>query len=93
MKPSEILRAAAVLIDQRTDAHDGYYTGCGRIAQVMGHYTDWDRDTWEVPESVMAYLGLVAPPKIKVGETWWGNDGPRIIGLCLAAAIAEGEGH
>ena len=101
MKPSEILRLAARHVE-----NNPYRCGCPAIAHVMGRFEEWHSGLgssrgWGVPEDVMEYFGLVGPkrPTSKLtSELWWGegrpeNAGPRIIGLCLAAAIAESEGQ
>ena len=96
MKPSEILRLAAQGVEQFPE-----HCGCDRIGVVaFQHELPWD-------ERVAACKAFeVVKPDVDPGphKPWWGdfktdsymsdeNHGARIVGLCLAAAIAESEGQ
>lgn len=89
MKPSKVLREAARIVERSRRPN---YCGCPAIGAVLGIYF-LDRD---LPEPVMGYFRLVAPsPDSSPYGAWWRGPeekGERIIGLCLAAAIAESEG-
>lgn len=89
MKPSEILRVAA----RRVERHHTF-AGCLAINGVRA------------PVALIAaaheYFQRVAPSDFTRRDFWWGSDytfadppamGARIVGLCLAAAIAESEGQ
>jgi hypothetical protein len=83
MKPSEILREAARRIERGVNIY-----GCCAIAEV----SSWD--DLDEGSPVVSYFSLVRPHRSPTG-IWWSTeerDGARILGLCLAAAIAESEG-
>lgn len=86
MKSSKILRKAARMVDRGYD--EG---GCCAIIDSAPIRTDADY------ERAMKRFEMVKPRRTNTNLYWWdihskeGNDA-RIIGLCLAAAIAESEG-
>lgn len=97
MKPSAILRGAAKLIE------DGECSeGCWAITSVGQRLGAKVSDI----DKAHGAFDAVKPPSFNGGyDTWWGSvyDNPRtnslprnmnarIVGLCLAAAIAESEG-
>ena len=96
MKPSEILREAARLVEGSPGPD---MCGCYAIALVAGtlRHGDWPYP-YHIPEDVLRHFHMVAPYK-RASTTlrrWWqgyGEKDERIIGLCLAAAIAESEGQ
>lgn len=96
MKPSEILKLAARIVERGEKD-----CGCDAIGWAasgrVGHYP---------PDNVMEFFLHLYPQDggSYYCETWWGsfrnrthrspaNRNARIIGLCLAAAIAESEGQ
>ena len=88
MKSSEILREAARRIELGKDQF-----GCHAIFVAMGGnmHTIWPEPEWD--SHIMRRFRVVAPSKAKNGNAWWDTySEARIIGLCLAAAIAESEG-
>ena len=89
MKSSEILREAARLVESRSGAP----FGCVAIAHVLGLYDGpCGPGVSGIPEKVMARFEVVSNG-YRFGPWWDESDsGPRIIGLCLAAAIAEDAG-
>lgn len=72
--------------------------GCIEISMVVWREIDQRKFTLEKRHAIDVraryYFRMVAPPQIPDSGFWWRrNDrAPRIIGLCLAAAIAESEG-
>ena len=91
MKSSEVLREAARTIELGRGTF-----GCLAIADVMGLYAPWKNGVADIPRQVMAAYRKVAPRGHNLSDPWWDTDErgecSRIIGLCLAAAIAEDEG-
>ena len=88
MKPSEILRKAAYLVES-VPAED--YCGCYAIMlEAREHAPKQETDT-------LVAFEILRPPKGPEGacNRWWGlgDEDARILGLCLAAAIAESEGQ
>jgi hypothetical protein len=91
MKSSEILREAARSVERGLDSY-----GCWAIVDAAE--ADYGLSLEETIKNsapatkAMTYFRLLSP-RIAF-STWWDFDdqGPRIIGLCLAAAIAESEG-
>lgn len=90
MKVSEILRESARLI-----AAGVCELGCPAISRAAGS---------DGPAYLRAHavFRLVGPHRDNFGNPWWGswescvdeaNRSARVIGLCLAAAIAESEGQ
>lgn len=84
MKPSQILREAARLVERGK-----YSGGCAAIL--------WARVPYEDRGAAREYFHLLRPSKSSDSGYWWDFDpqgkSARIIGLCLAAAIAESEGE
>lgn len=85
-KPSQALRAAARLVERESERF-----GCGAIARTALDDT--------VRVETLRYFARI---HIMTAAPWWGGwddynkpeyRNPRIIGLCLAAAIAESEGR
>lgn len=92
VKPSEILRKAALWIER-----DIEWSGLGCCAISCAAQYDDHKE-----ESAMHYFRQVGPRIDTHEDPWWGNwetyraptnQCARIIGLCLAAAIAESEGN
>jgi len=87
MKSSEILRKAARRVERGTAI-----SGCGAIMQasrLSRRGQNWLEDFDRAHGIFARYL---RQPNCTY---WWPKEpahGPRIIGLCLAAAIAESEG-
>jgi hypothetical protein len=85
MKASEILRQAARLVERGEE-----WYGCFAIDEVAGADSIGH-------EQAMGIFKIVAPDGHSLGSFWWGASersmDARIIGLCLAAAIAESEGQ
>jgi hypothetical protein len=100
-KSSAILRAAARRIER-----EGGGLGCVAIWIASGRPPSFpfpgDTGRGLVRPRVMQHFSRVAPhADSNCGNVWWTGPGgsydpvnrePRIIGLCLAAAIAESEG-
>lgn len=98
MKPSEILKQAARRVELLQTT-----CGCDSIRMVVNGSLAVGSAI--PPESVMQFFRLVGPRNASAGKTWWGrwrggwysctpaDRDARIIGLCLAAAIAESEGQ
>lgn len=93
MKPSKILREAAKHIEKEQCLDQ--LCGCDVIQRKCKSYQQVI-DTHK-------YFSMVAPKRKEPFRSWWGkisnesyqrpsNVNARIIGLCLAAAIAESEG-
>ncbi len=86
MKSSEILRRAARLLERNYEAeNDGYPGACFAISEVTnGEHCPYN------PEDFMHRL------LVRFFGRWigyrWDDQSSRIVGLCLAAAIAESEG-
>ena len=89
MKSSEILRRAARMVEREQSSF-----GCFAILKVMRLYRTGELRG--IPEPVLGAFRKVAPRGRHLSDPWWfADDGgmdARIIGLCLAAAIAEDEG-
>lgn len=82
MKSSEILRNAAKLIEEGV-----WYGGCSAINSAARDSVGDGVRALEIFKTI-----FLDHPRT---DLWWGMvpaSGPRIIGLCLAAAIAESEG-
>ena len=87
MKSSEILRKAA-----RRDERGMAVNGCGAIAQASGLLLQKANGLQEFERAKGIFARYLRQPNCTY---WWPKEpehGPRIIGLCLAAAIAESEG-
>jgi hypothetical protein len=87
MKSSEILRKAARRVER--GMNDG---GCGAIAEVSGALRFKAREIMDFERASGIFARYLRQPNCVY---WWPREpahGPRIIGLCLAAAIAESEG-
>lgn len=92
MKPSEILRKAA-----RTVEREPMELGCCAILAIQPFAAS------EEESDAFHWFDLIKPLRPRGAEDpWWGgwgtypeprNHNARIIGLCLAAAIAESEGQ
>ena len=81
MKSSEILREAAQLVEWGAQT-----VGCIAIVAAAPN----NKDRLRALDIFRRYFEPAARPVV-----WWDTEiahGPRIIGLCLAAAIAESEG-
>lgn len=81
MKSSEILREAARRVESGKAMG-----GCYALLCVRCNYKD--------KKGARNYFKMVKPSR-PIDGYWWPLDvrhGPRIIGLCLAAAIAESDG-
>jgi hypothetical protein len=84
VKPSEILREAALMVER-----DEERFGCLAIDTAAG-------PDFIAYERAMETFEIVAPEGLGIGSFWWPmkeRHSARIIGLCLAAAIAESEGQ
>jgi hypothetical protein len=88
MKPSEVLRKAAQMVER-----DYEYLGCLAIWHTAR--------SCRLEAETLEFFERVAPARRVDGDPWWGNwatceknpqKNARIIGLCLAAALAESEG-
>lgn len=78
MKSSEILRKAARGVER-----GDYYGGCLAI--------DLESPSRDYLRAHKRYA-VVKPDRVPSNGYWWSGRDTRIIGLCLAAAIAESEG-
>lgn len=95
MKSSEILREAAKLIERDKEYPCGACYALKETLIERGQSTGaseersyvWGPEKWRGP-SYYLYEMFGRNTKYRL----WDSHGPRIIGLCLAAAIAESEG-
>lgn len=94
MKPSEVLRRAARNIARGVDR-----LGCVAISTAVWHELNLRKkltmgEIYAIEVRARYYFRMVAPPQIPNSGFWWRryDSDPHIIGLCLAAAIAESEG-
>lgn len=90
MKPSKALRLAAQWLEKEAEAVRPSSCCPGACLAICCVSDD----------KIDGYNHTAGPMKTMVdiyGEGrrgyWWATQGPRIIGLCLAAAIAESEGQ
>lgn len=100
MKPSQILRCAAQIIEREELEglrNNDRLGGCDAIFEALGE----SFQALGLDDVVLEYFGRVKPRGARPFRWWWGNRknyytsdnmNARIIGLCLAAAIAESEG-
>lgn len=87
MKSSEILRKAARRVERGMAV-----SGCGAIAQSSGLSRRGPNGIEEYGRARDIFARYLRRTNCTY---WWPKEpahGPRIIGLCLAAAIAESEG-
>lgn len=92
MKSSEILREAARLVERGENEY-----GCLAIDDVIclnariGYFSSAHE---AMASKAIEWLRMLEPERKAMCGGYWNYTvkGPRIIGLCLAAAIAESEG-
>lgn len=99
LKPSAILREAARLVESGEELG-----GCSAIKVATdrlwrglraGGYTYVAHSAW-LAAAADKYFNLLCPEDGCMFSYWWPErlkHGPRIVGLCLAAAIAKSEGN
>jgi hypothetical protein len=91
MKPSEILREAARRVERGASIG-----GCSAIYWAARAPNDYLRN-WEARHRAREFFQHLRPTKVPSSGFWWSitneGDNARIIGLCLAALIAESEGQ